>query len=239
MDNLNEYVLSVQNYKNGNYEYETITSPDEIKKAIDSGKKVVFIWSSLLLSIVVGLILIILGLIIGTLFSVFNPLVDWLFIVFPILFGALGLYAIIDGLLHLRRPFIVLGTEGIVYKTRTGDIKGFNWEDINAYFFEFLANYPARTLRYNRKVNKGKYICQVHLSFPNGDYIKVGNSDPPAYNARFYSSKEFPNVKMVLHGFEYYSFFLIFNAYYNFGKNGTFKMSYLNIDNRFRYSKPY
>ena len=48
-----------------------------------------------------------------------------------LIFAISGLSFIIMGLWRLRTAFIVLGAEGIVYKLKTGIIKGFKWEEIS------------------------------------------------------------------------------------------------------------
>ncbi len=74
MENLNEYILRYQQYKEGNYEYETITSPYGVKRIVESGKKIVFVGSktnSIALFITSGTILLI-GLIVGILMTKVN-----------------------------------------------------------------------------------------------------------------------------------------------------------------------
>jgi hypothetical protein len=124
-------------------------------------------------------------------------------------FSILGSYFIIVGFLILGKSFIVLGAEAIVFKKRTGRIKGFNWEDIGMFFYT--------THRKKRDYR------QVHISFPNGEKIWIGNPYP-LFFARFYESKEFPNHKIEVGNLKYYCFFLTFRAYYNYAKKGIFEI---------------
>ncbi|MHA1932891.1 MAG: hypothetical protein ACW96X_10145, partial [Promethearchaeota archaeon] len=177
-----------------------------IQEAIKSGKKFVFMEADGIKIIGFGIFFIILGLILGVIFSTFTPPVLWFFnLICPISFSIIGLYPIIDGLMMLRGSFIVLGAEGIVYKKRTGDIIGFNWEDIKILFFEFFGEW-------------GRYKCQVHILFPNGEWVKIGLSD---FNqkSRYYPSKEFPNEILGDDSLPKYFFFLTFRAYYDYSKS--------------------
>ena len=43
LENLDEYILEFQNYREGNYDYGTLTTKNDITKAIENGKKIVFL----------------------------------------------------------------------------------------------------------------------------------------------------------------------------------------------------
>jgi len=75
IENLDDYILRFQMYQEGNYEYGTLTSPEDVKYAIESGKKVVFLKSKTVpkMMVITGSVFIILGLILGIIISVFTP----------------------------------------------------------------------------------------------------------------------------------------------------------------------
>ena len=201
MENLNEYILRYQQYKEGNYEYETITSPYDVKRIVESGKKIVFVGSnlnSIALFITSGGILLI-GLIVGILGSF--KFFDWVLgiMAIPIIF------CFFLGLWYQRTRFMVLGPEGIVYKLRTHGIRGYNWKEIKMDFYNFSyikSEWGAPSFK----------SVKIHIFMPNGDLIKVEPED--------YSCKEILGEKYSLNRS---LFMLIFALYYDHGKNGTFE----------------
>ena len=204
MDNIDEYVLSFRNYKEGKYEYGTIASLNDIENAVRNGKKFVFTQASAKIEIIIGLILISSGLIITLIYyailgylgieALTVDLIIFIITLLPIfVFAPLGLRFLISGLLKLRSNFIVLGAEGIVYKKRR-DIKGYNWEDISIDVVEQM----SKTKKFDFK--------EIYISMPNGDLLKSID----------YTTKEFPIIlwRIVI---------LTFLNYYNYSKLGTFE----------------
>lgn len=207
MENVNDYIISFQNYKEGNYQYETIASQYDVWKAVENGKKFVFTKAGVKIEIVFGLIFTSIGLIFTlSLYAFFGvealtfDLSIFLISLLPIFFFApLGLRFLIPGLLHLRPNFIVLGTEGIVYKLTMGDIKSCKWKDISMDIVEETSEISKFTFK------------QIYLSISNGDLLK--NTD--------YTTKEFPKK---IRGREIDTMgFLTFLSYYNYGKLGIFE----------------
>lgn len=198
MENLDEYILRFQQYKEGNYEYNPITSFYDVKKLVEHGKKIVFIGSkvdSLVWFTLIG-ILLIAGLISGLAINSFH----WF--VFTALLLFIGIPCIIFfflGLWKLRTRFMVLGPEGIAYKLRNRRVKGYNWADIMMDF------YNLSFVRYSNSF-------KIHIFMLNGDLIKVELDD---YSCKEISVNRYSLNKVVL-------FTLIFVAYYDYGKNGTF-----------------
>ncbi len=213
MDNLDDYVLSVQNYKEGNYEYETITSILDVIKAIESGKKFVFLEVGAISLIIVGFVFFILVLILTTIFYYFMYIslgfILFTFFFFLLLFGIFAIpilkIFIIPGFLMLRTPFIVLGAEGIVYKLKTGGIKGFNWEEISMDVVEETSDLKLNSMS----------SFQIYFSMPNSDFFNFGAGD--------YSLKEFPDIKQIGCGKAKALFLFTFVNYYNYGKKGSFE----------------
>lgn len=207
MENLNDYILSFQNYKEGNYEYETITSQNDVREAVKKGKKFVFTIAGAKIEIIFGLIFISIGLIITlSLYAFFGieaftfDLSIFMISLLPIFcFAPLGLRFLIPGLWKLHPDFIVLGAEGIVYKSKREGIKGSKWKDISIDIVEETSEIS----KLNFKV--------IYISMPNGDLLKSVD----------YTTKEFPKK---IRGRQIDTMcFLTFLNYYNYSKLGTFE----------------
>jgi len=209
MENLNDYIESFQNYKDGNYVYGTITSHYDVRKAVENGKKLVFTKAGVKIEIILGLIFISIGVIITLSLYAFIgielftfTLYGFLISLIPIyVFAPLGLRFLIPGLLHLRPNFLVLDAEDIVYKLNVGDIKSCKWKDVSMDIVENTSELTYLT------------STEIYISMPNGDFLK--NVD--------YTTKEFPKT---IRGrqIDTMSFHAFLN-YYNYGKLGTFEPS--------------
>lgn len=207
MDNIDDYLLSFQNYKDGNYEYETIASLLDIQNAIASGKKFVFTKAGAKILIIFGLIFISIGFIITLSLNAFLGIeaftIDlsiFMISLLPIFFFApLGLRFLIPGLWKLRPDFIVLGAEGMVYKSKREGIKSSKWKDIR---FDIVEE-TSESLKSNFKV--------IYIAMPNGDLLR----------SVVYTTKEFHKK---IRGRQIDTMcFLTFLNYYNYSKLGTFE----------------
>lgn len=211
MDNIDDYILSFQNYKEGNYKYETITSLNDVRKAVENGKKFVFLETGAKIGFILGIIFLSIGLIITLILYYF---IHDIFLTLPLLtigislipfviFAIPGIRFLIFGFWRLRTAFLVLGTEGIVYKLKTGGIKGFKWKEISMDIVE-------ETSELTSMISK-----VIYISMPNGDFINFGRGD--------YTYKEFPDRKQIGRNQADALFFLTFVNYYYYGKRGTFE----------------
>ncbi|MFX0022428.1 MAG: hypothetical protein ACFE9S_08870 [Candidatus Hermodarchaeota archaeon] len=214
IENIEDYTLSVNNYRNGNYFYETITSTEDIRNAIERGKKFVFLGAGAAISIIVGSVIFSIALILSMIFyyymyvSIFFDLI--LFSVILIFFGIFAipsLRILIQGILTLRKPFLVLGQEGIVYKLKTGDVKGYNWEDISMDVVEKREKFSDQEGYYS-------ISFEISISMPNGDFLNFNRGD--------YTMKEFPDKEKIGRKQVNYLFLQTFLSYYNYGKKGIF-----------------
>lgn len=200
MENLDEYILRYQQYKEGNYEYKTISSSYDIKKIVETGKKIVFTGrktDALALFFVAG-ILFTIGFIVGINISL--TFFDWfVFIGVLAIIGIPCIFCVLLGLWKLRTRFLVLGPEGIVYKLRSRGVKGDNWENIKMDFYNYSYIKSGGGFPSFKSV-------KIHIFMPNGDFIKVEPED--------YSCKEISAFNSAL-------FILLFTLYYDYGKNGT------------------
>jgi hypothetical protein len=205
--NIDDYVLTFENYKEGNYEYGTIASGNDIKNAIRNGKKFVFTVPGITMAIKLGICFISIGLILTL---ILYYLIHEHFLTLPLLtigiglipfliFALFGLIFLILGLWNLKK-FMVLGAEGIVYKKR-GAIKSCKWKEVSMEIVEETSELSLS----NDKV--------IYISTPNGDFLK-------SYD---YTTKEFPKT---IRGREIDTMsFHTFLNYYNYGKRGTFEPS--------------
>ena len=212
MKNIDEYLESYYKYKNDNYEYETITSLNDIRRAVEHGKKFVFLETGPKIGVLLGLSFLSIGFVLSLIFYIF---ISDIFLTLPVLsigisliplliFAIPGLSFIIMGLWRLRTAFIVLGAEGIVYKLKTGIIKGFKWKEISM-------DITDQSLELKIKL-PGFHV--ISISMPNGDFLHFNQAD--------YTMKEFPDRKQIGRDKVDEVFFLTFVLYYNYRKKGTF-----------------
>lgn len=187
-EKLNDYVIELKNYQEGMYEYRTLTSEVDITKAIEKGKKIVFLKKKLgaKIFLILGGIFLVLGLILALILSV-NILI---FSTFFGIFGGIGIVFIVLGLFKMRTSFLVLGPEGLVYKLQGESIKGFKWEEISL----------------DLGASSWDDIS-INILMPNEDFIK--------FNYRDYCSEEYSESQSFeVIGLD----MLTFQFYYRIGK---------------------
>ncbi|MHA2289611.1 MAG: hypothetical protein ACXABG_12575, partial [Promethearchaeota archaeon] len=184
----------------------------DIRIAIESGKKFVFIETGPITGVLLGLSFLCIGFMISLILFIFIsdifqtlPVLGIGISIIPLLmFGIPGLIFIITALRRLRTAFIILGVEGIVYKLKTGIIKGIKWEDI----YMDITDY---SLEHNVKFS-GLHVFSI--SMPNGDFLHFNQAD--------YTMKEFPDRKQIGRVKVDELLYLTFVLYYNYRKKGTF-----------------
>ncbi len=121
MSIIEEYLETYENYKSGNYDYETIHDQAGVLEAVKSGKKVV-------LGIRSGGLTIILTVLLITIFISTILLLENINILMPILVASLFLGPIL--IIVLLERFFVFGLEGFVYKRRGHRAKFIDWEEV-------------------------------------------------------------------------------------------------------------
>ncbi|MCK4384046.1 MAG: hypothetical protein KAW66_12175, partial [Candidatus Lokiarchaeota archaeon] len=82
MKNIDEYLESYYKYKNGNYEYETITSLNDIRRAVEHGKKFVFLETGPKIGVLLGLSFLSIGFVLSLIFYIF---ISDIFLTLPVL----------------------------------------------------------------------------------------------------------------------------------------------------------
>jgi hypothetical protein len=121
MSIIEEYLETYENYKSGNYDYETIHDPEGVLEAVKNGKKLV------------------LGIREGGKFFIFMILLITLFVItisaferniVLMLILAASLLIIPSLIIVLFERFFVFGLEGFVYKRRGHRVKFIDWKDV-------------------------------------------------------------------------------------------------------------
>ena len=210
MENIRDYITRFQEYKSGNYYYTQINSIRDIVKKVEDGQKVVLVENRVKsfsafgmggVFLIVWLIMFIIGLFQTPEIRMYFENVTF------VLCGILIFGCVILGLWYLRTSFIILGSEGIVYKLRATKIRGYNWENIKLDFYNFSY---VKSSEFN--------LVKIHIFMPNGDFIKV---KPDTYTCKEIPMKKY-SIQFTASGFHNLSLFIsMFNIYYDFGKNKT------------------
>lgn len=138
--NIDEYLEVVENYRSGNYEYETIKSEESIIDSHERGKMIVFtaiplgekvlIW----LGIGLAIFLIVLVGIIAVINSndLFLTMLSLIIVssVAIIVGGSISIPNIVK-LVRLKRSFFILAPRGIVYMRKWGGIRAYSWKELD------------------------------------------------------------------------------------------------------------
>ncbi len=185
--NINDYITLQELFRSGNYEYETIKSKEDIFRAYEVGKKIVFtaidsgerilIWFGIILSIA-GFILTCV-IVISISFS--NLPLDFLAFTFIMAFSlstGIGAVFFIPGFLmsrRLHRSFFILAPEGVVYRRIWGGVLSYSWKELN------LKVYSVKNT-----LSLGGFLktelpatTEIHIILPNGSRLKF---KPDEYN---------------------------------------------------------
>lgn len=197
--NINDYIMLQEHFRNGNYEYETIRSKEDIFRAYEVGKKIVFTAhkSGERLLIWIGIIFSILGFIIS-LIVVFNLVmvfrfedVSFYIITFTItnaLCTGIGAAFFVPNFLRykrLPRSFFILAPEGVVYRRIWGGVKSYSWKELD------LKVYSVTTTMSLSGFLKTELppTVEIHIILPNGSRLKF---KPDYYNlSKFLTLKKF------------------------------------------------
>ncbi|MFX0035178.1 MAG: hypothetical protein ACFE9I_06010 [Candidatus Hermodarchaeota archaeon] len=195
MKNLDEYVSRYKQFKNGNYEYNSITSLHTLRESIEKGRRIVFIGGHVNTTpfFLIGFIVLPYSFVLSTQIS-FITFETYSFLSFILIFLEIssipcGIFFGL-GLWYKRSRYIIVGPEGIAYKMRTQRIRGYNWEEIQMNYF----------------------LNKIYLSMSNGDNLKIEASN--------FSCKEISQNKSFVSKATLLMY--IFFAYYDYRKTGIF-----------------
>ncbi len=183
IENINDYLQAHERYQGGNYEYETIKSEEDIIKAHENGKKIVFTArkSGEKILIWMGIAFFIIGLIISIASLTFEIDIEFKIIAFSISLsipGAIGAIFFLPNFIRLKRlprSFFVLGREGIVYRRIWGDIRSYSWKELD------LKIYSVKTIIKTLALLKTELFqtIEIHMILPNGAILKF---EPEEYH---------------------------------------------------------
>ena len=195
-DNVNEmgdlanYIQLLEDFREGNYEYETVQNEEDLKVAHKKGKVFVFTASSFAekFFMVIGAFIIILMLILGLIFRVFIP--NYYATIDYILGGFGGLGAIIIAVSYVRlkrihKNFIIITPKGMIKGSIWGNVKTYLWKDVD------VKGYSIETTTTTFLVIKERLMTrlEVRLIPINSPKIKF---KPDRYELKeFYDSKKF------------------------------------------------
>ena len=190
--NINDCIALQERFRSGNYEYGTIGSKEDLFRAYEAGKKIVFtalprgkalIWIGVILSIA-GLIL---G---GVLVIVFGDLpLDAIVFVFVSSFSVstgIGAIFFIPGIFNftrLPRSFFVLTPEGIVYRRVIGGVVSYSWKELRVRVYSVTTT--LRGLLFLKM--ELPTTIELHIILPNGSLLKFRPYD--------YNLDEFLNLE--------------------------------------------
>ena len=180
LGNINDYITLQELFRSGNYEYETIRSKEDIFRAYDNGKKIVFTaisdegvllkWFCIIFTIA-GLILAsVLAIIFGSLNLPFDILVSTFLMAFLLPTG-FGAFIYIPSFIRskmLPRSFFILAPEGVVYRRILGGVMSYSWKELGLEF------YSVRTTFYGPLFSKMEFppTTELHIILPNNARLK-------------------------------------------------------------------
>lgn len=184
------YLQLLEDFKEGNYEYETVQNEEDLKIAHKKGKVFVFTADPFAekFFMVIGAFIIILMLILGLIFRVFIP--KYYVIIDYILggFGVIGAIIIIVSYIKLKRihkKFIIIAPKGMIKGSIWGKARTYLWKDVD------VKGYTIETTVITLGIIKEKLTprLQVRLTPNNKRAIKF---NPIRYDLKeFYDSKKF------------------------------------------------
>lgn len=214
--NINDYISLQERFRSGNYEYKTIKSKEDILKAYELGKKIVFTarWSSERLNFLIGSIITIPGIVgafvLVIVFSSLNFPLDtivytFLFMFF-LFFGLGSTIFFIPAIFRSRRlpqSFFILAPEGIVYRRTWSGVMSYSWKELD------LRIYSVKTTIYGPLFSKMELPGgpQLHIILSNGSRLRF---KPYDYNLDEFGSYEKLSgyvtspILLVIMAFKYY-----------------------------------
>lgn len=176
IENIKDFLIAQEQYRNGNYEYETIKSEEDIIKAHENGKKIVFTARKTEEKVImwIGMVFLTIGLIISIILATMISGIQFKIITFIAgnsVFGSIGAAFFLPNFIKLRRlprSFFVLDKQGIVYRRIWGGIKAYYWKELD------LKIYSVKTTMRTLAVLKTEFppSVEIHVILPNEAILK-------------------------------------------------------------------
>lgn len=178
MGDISDYITLQEQYRSGNYEYETLRSKEDIFRAYEVGKKIVFaaqssgekglFWIGIFLSIF-GLILT------SILILAFNfedvSLNIMILVTGNSVCSGIGAVFFVPNFLRyirLSRSFFIIAPEGVIYRRIWGGIRAYSWKELNLEVYSVTSTISMSGLL---KTELGS-TTEVHIILPNGSRLK-------------------------------------------------------------------
>ncbi|MFX1375413.1 MAG: hypothetical protein ACFFA0_06350 [Promethearchaeota archaeon] len=177
IENIDNYLQAYEQYRKGDYQYETIKSVNDIVNAYKSGKKIVFtardsgekaiMWIGIVFWIVGIVVITIMGLVTANI----NMEFLWIFLSISIsMFGVIGASFFLPNfikLIRLTRSFFVLGREGIVYRRQWGDTRSYSWKELDLKIYSVKESFGSFVLK-----TEFPPTLEIHVILPNHAKLK-------------------------------------------------------------------
>ena len=190
MGDLADYIQLLEEFREGNYEYETVQNEEDLKVARKKGKVFIFTADPFIEKLFMGFgaFIIILMLILGLIFRIFIP--KYYVIIDYILggFGGIGATIIVVSYIKLKRihkKFIIITPKGM--------IKGYIWRNVKTYLWKDVdvKGYTIETTVITLGIFKQKLMpkLEVRVIPNNKPTVKL---NPIRYDLKeFYDAKKF------------------------------------------------
>jgi len=190
MGDLANYIQLLEDFREGNYEYETVQNEEDLIVAHKKGKVFIFTADPFLEKLLMGFgaFIITLMLILGLIFRIFIPkyyvIIDYILVGF----GGIGAIIIVVGYIRLKRirkKFIIVTPKGMIKGSIWGNMKTYLWKDVD------VKGYIEQTSVITLGIIKQKLTPElvVRLIPINKPTVKL---KPIKYDLKeFYDSKKF------------------------------------------------
>jgi hypothetical protein len=172
IENVDDFLHEVVQFRNGNYQYEAIKSQEDIIDCHARGKMIIFTEIPLAEKTLIGLgvflttiVIIIVSIvaIIGASDLEFTIL--FLSITYPVAVGVGGIFIIpnIIKLKRLKRAFFILDPSGIVYRRKWGGVRAYSWKELDLKIYRVQSTLKS----FGMSIDLPK-SAQFNVILPNG-----------------------------------------------------------------------
>lgn len=189
MGDLAYYIQLLEDFREGNYEYETVQNEEDLKVVYKKGKVFIFTANPFAEKFFMGFgaFIIILMLILGLIFRIFLYDFFEFILIINYIIGGIGAIIIVVSYVKLKRihkNFIIIAPKGMIKGSIWGNVKTYLWKDVD------VKGYSIETTTTTLLVIKERMTrLEVRLIPINSPKIKF---KPDRYELKeFYDSKKF------------------------------------------------
>jgi hypothetical protein len=181
MGDIMEYIRAVEDFNNGNYDYETVQSIEDLKTAHKAGKMFVFTGNPLggKILMLFGVITIMIGLIVSLIAT--SALYDLILksialIATNSISGGLGVILIVLGYIQFKRIhkfFIIVSPKVMVKSSIWSGLRTFHWKDVHV--TPIILKTSNKRFKIHRGTEKAEFtpIKEVLVRIPKGKILKI------------------------------------------------------------------